>query len=84
MISNNVYVSVIYYLIFGAVMAPVYHAVEYRWPSETMWISYFIGCGIIGSYQKVVRLLERQNVLLEKVLSLLADENEEYRLPIGR
>lgn len=65
-------------------MATVYHAVQYRWPNETMWLSYLFGCGIIESYQRVVRLLERQNVLLEKVLSLLADEHEEHRRLIER
>ena len=65
----------------------IYYHTEHHWPNSFWFLGWIVGWIMmvgIDTFQYVVKLMERQNALLEQVLGVLKADRHEYEEPLGR
>ena len=71
-------------LVMSVLAAGIYYLFEHHWPSFSMLLGWIFGWIVIEAYEHVVKLMERQNALLEQMLGVLKADRHEYEEPLGR
>lgn len=71
-------------LVMTALAVGIYCLAERHWPNAFSWLGWIFGWIVAQAYIHIVKLMKRQNALLEQVLGVLKADRQEYEEPMGR
>ena len=71
-------------LVMTALAVGIYYLGERHWPNFSMLLGWIFGWIVIEAYKHIVKLMERQNALLEQMLGVLKADRQQYEEPLGR